>query len=400
MDASQYTRIRELFLAAEELPPGDQEAYLQREAGSDVDLLEEVLSLLAEHDPQAAQTEGQRVQSVTPPVVRRGQPEAAAMGPAAMGPGLTPPPQVVDSSLATPKVRDSAPAGTDRGLVTQQGALRTHASPRYNDTPRPRRKPSTIPMWAERTRKHRRRTSGWLWLAALLPTALVGFWTYRGVDTAMQRWIETKLEGAAENLSMATDRFLGDKAQLVQSWARQPMLRKSVQDLVELSRTDPSLDQMRSADQIGEIQVQLRELSGNADVKFVVWNDSFRVLASWLDDRGDVGNPVHPTGAANLARVMMGETVIYGPDRLTETTTGFTPETNAPVMAVIVPIRDDRQKIIGAMLVRGFSLYQEFNEIFARASISRRVGRLCHQSRCRHGDRKFSCQCVGHAEPI
>ena len=69
MDAARYNRIRELFLAAEEMAPGQQEAFLQIQTAGDVELLTEVVSLLAEHDPQAAQDEGECAQPVNVPGV-------------------------------------------------------------------------------------------------------------------------------------------------------------------------------------------------------------------------------------------------------------------------------------------------------------------------------------------
>ena len=42
MDAARYSRLRELFLAAEELPPGQQEAFLHVQTAGDSELFEEV----------------------------------------------------------------------------------------------------------------------------------------------------------------------------------------------------------------------------------------------------------------------------------------------------------------------------------------------------------------------
>lgn len=381
MDASRYNRIRDLFLAAEELPPGEQEAFLQIQTAGDVDLLEEVVSLLAEHDPQAARTEGDCAQPVSIPPTASVDPVGTAFeNPPKLNP-FSDVNQQLDASLVTPKDggtdnRTSHSHGSgsqlsdDRGLITKQGALRTHASPRYNDTPRPRTKtPSSLPIWDARTRKSRRRTSRWFWLAALLPTALVGLWTYHAVNSALRRSIEFKLESTVDSLAMAVDRFLVDESTLVQSWARQPVLRQSVSDLIKLAGTDPPVQAMRQAKQIDQIQEQLRELSGNQNVKFVVWNSTYRILASWLPDRADVGSLVHPSGAENLARVMAGETVLFGPERLVDAADGFVPETSDPVMGVIVPVQDTEGKTIAAMLVRGLETLANFNRIFSRVAI-------------------------------
>ncbi|HEY6640689.1 serine/threonine-protein kinase [Povalibacter sp.] len=48
--SSRWVRLQDLFDAAKDLPPAEQQAFLQREAGDDQELYDEVLDLLA-HDP-------------------------------------------------------------------------------------------------------------------------------------------------------------------------------------------------------------------------------------------------------------------------------------------------------------------------------------------------------------
>ncbi|MEO1619214.1 MAG: hypothetical protein AAFV88_25420, partial [Planctomycetota bacterium] len=68
MNADRYAKIRELFLAADELPRGQQESFLQEQCGEDQELYEEVRSLLGEHDEVSARIEGDSAkQPVIPP---------------------------------------------------------------------------------------------------------------------------------------------------------------------------------------------------------------------------------------------------------------------------------------------------------------------------------------------
>ena len=68
MDAARYARVRDLFLAAEELDPTKQEAFVKEQAGSDDELSAEVLSLLTEHDPESARIEGEKALPVPSPL--------------------------------------------------------------------------------------------------------------------------------------------------------------------------------------------------------------------------------------------------------------------------------------------------------------------------------------------
>ncbi|MFK8111676.1 MAG: serine/threonine protein kinase [Rubripirellula sp.] len=355
--------MRELFLAAEELPPKEQDAFLKLQTGDDSELLAEVRSLLDEHDAEFAQLEGERAMPVPTPTtslsttspVRRPQSvdhETTRQG---------------ESPDATHQSKRSKRKKAD---ITRHGAQRTHASPRRNDgSPSTKGSHSDL-LWADRARQSRRRTSGWLWLAALLPTALIGWWTYRQVEATMQQSVHNELKGVVDSIALASERFLNDKAQLIESWSRQPAIQSAIVELVDLAESRPPVEDLRGSDQHERILSQLQSLSGSDEVKFVVWSNTFTTISSWLTDRADVGNPVHPSGAANLARVMTGETVMFGPERLAEGTRGFVPETTLPVMAIIVPIRDSEDQIIAAMLVRGIEMFPEFNHMFNEVSIA------------------------------
>lgn len=363
MDAARYARVRELFLAAEELPPDQQADFLRIQTGQDQSLFDDVRSLLEEHDPESARLEGERAAPVLPPpgaqlpVNRRrtGAKKDVADKTTRRG-------ESKSSSLATQQNRRR---GSE---ITQHGAQRTHASPRHGDSESPKSS-ATSPLWAKRTRESRRSNSRWLWLAALLPTALIGIWTFFQVQSTIKASVRNELAGVADSVSLATRRFLDDRAQLVESWSRQPSVRKAIEELVEAAKKDDSPEALGKLNESAIIKSQLQSLSGHEDVKFVIWNDSYITVASWRDDRADIGTPVHHTGAANLNRVMRGETVLYGPQRMSET--DVAPEKvndDRPVMAIIVPIRNDDNKIVASMAVRGFGLFDDFNQMFAESA--------------------------------
>jgi hypothetical protein len=203
----------------------------------------------------------------------------------------------------------------------------------------------------------------------LLPTALVGLWTYQAVNSTLHRSIEFKLESTVDSLAITVDRFLVDEAALVQSWARQPALRQSIRELIELAGTDPSIETIRQAKQIDQIYDQLRGFSNNEDVKFVVWNANYRILASWQADRADVGSLVDPSGAESLARVMAGESVFFGPERLADNPDASDQQSSDPVMGVIVPVQNTQGKTIAAMSVYGLDTFANFDRIFSRVAV-------------------------------
>jgi eukaryotic-like serine/threonine-protein kinase len=366
MDAARYARIRDLFLAAEELPADDQVAFVRDQAGQDAELYDEVVSLLAEHDAECAKREGESAIPLPPlgPSIAASVTQAPSSV-AGGGPTTQTETKAKTKPSAANTAKTTARVGSGGATKTKAGAGRTHASPRHQDNGR--KKPASTTtgnaLWAHRRRQSQRRNSGWLWLAALLPTALIGWWTYRQVESMIRQSIQTELVGVVDSVAISADRFLNDKSELVLSWSRQPSLVEAIEELNFLVDERIAVEELRTAPQIDRIGEQLKEMSGNPDIKYVVWDDSYRTIASWTPDRMDVGTSVHPSGAANLARAMAGQTVVFGPQRLGRIE-GFEPETDAPVMAVIVPIKKSSGQVIAAMLVRGLSINADFNQIF------------------------------------
>ena len=376
MDATRYARVRELFLEAEELPSDEQLAFLQSNAGDDETLVSEVISLLNEHDAESARLEGERATPVQGPLV---SPSTVTQGglsgtdqqpksPTAKRLGK----QSQDTTKGGPKGRSSKPKSKPKSFsseVTQHGVQRTHASPRYHDD-EPGDESARIrnPFWDRRTRRNSRFNSGWLWVAAVLPTVLIGWWTYEKVEATQRASIKNNLSGLSNSFTLSTVGYLDDKANLVKSWSRQPNVRQAIIELVELAKQDDAAKALKEANQTELIRAQLQGLSGFEEVKYVIWDRAGTILASWQADRADVGTSIAPSGASNLARVMRGETVLYGPERLLDEGNGFIPETNDPVMANIVPVRDNKDRVVAALLVRGINMYKEFDTMFREAS--------------------------------
>jgi len=378
MGPERYARIRELFLAVEERPRDEQLKFLRREAGDDTALVDEVLSLLEEHDTERAIREGN---AAKPPQIPSTPPAAQAspddtvefddrLASASAAPFLPSQDPRADNGGSNEPVRRSRPAGVaprPGSELTHPGPSRTHASKRYrNDSSRSAGEAAGV--WKKRVRRQRRFNSGWLWLGAILPTVLIGCWTYRQANKAIERAAEKELQGLANSMALIVDRFIDDQARLVESWSRQPDVRDAVLELIEISKQEDSLAALKQAPQSEQIEAQLIALSSNEDIKFVVWDQKGTIIASWLDDRVDVGGKVTPQGAGNLARVMRGETVLFGPEVLQSDDTGFVPETDRPVMAIMVPVRDSDSEIVASMLIRGFDMFSDFDAILSQAS--------------------------------
>lgn len=320
MDAARYARVRELFLAADELSPQDQEGFLLAQTDADVELIEEVRSLLREHDPESAKREGDRPLPVSYPP------------------------------------RGTSKRGSPRVQLRSSDRVPDQATSR-----------SSVPnsrLWAQQARLSRRRNNKWLWLAALLPTALIGWFTYHRVNATMEQSVRDELRVIADSVSHASRRYLVDKTRLVQSWTRQTGIHAAVAELVKLADENSATEAVQGSLQADQIDSQLRQLSGAEEVKFVVWSDNYRALASTDEVVAPVGSMVAPRHAEMLARVMSGETVVLGPERSDNFTQPEEAPLDPPVMAIIVPVSDDDGRVIAAFQVRGIDMFDEFSRIF------------------------------------
>ena len=395
MDAVRYAKVRELFLEADELAPGERLAFLESKVGDDKDLLSEVLSLLDEHDAESAQLEGEMATPVQPPpsAMAAVVAEITRTGPAPSKPapsdsGESDSPGPLSASRPLSGSRPLSPAGESSGKsdhdrssqITQTGAQRTHASPRYSNESTVSPEQQSAIFWKQKTRRNRRLNSGWLWLAAVLPTALIGWWTFQQVASAQRAAIQNELSGLVNSVTLSTVSFLNDRARLVESWSRQPAIRQSIIELVEIAKQDDATEALKKASQTELIRQQLQELSGFEGVKYMVWDLSQITLASWREDRSDVGQLIPQSGAAALSNVWRNNTVLYGPGdlhqiELPETgfkeasaKTGDVLAARKPVMVNIVPIRDARDKVVAALMVRGIQMFDDFDKMFREAS--------------------------------
>lgn len=376
MDKVRYAKVRDLFLEAEDLPRDEQAAFVDGKCDGDRELADEVMSLLAEHDAGSAQREGERQVDVQAVLSQQSSDEGDAPG--------------SDLSLQRSAPSDAA-KDQNRSLIpdvsaTMINAQRTHASPRSSiegevastwkaTTP----KPDTI-LWAEQSRKARRINSGWLLAAAIFPTMLVGWLTYRTVRSLVDDNLRSVVSGIADGLQLTTRRYLDGDVALVESWAREGRVRGAILHLEGLARVDDPKPALKAAPEADVIMRELKLMSGKEDIKFVVWDRRGIVLASWLPDRADVGNSIVEDQANGLARVFRGQSIVFGPARLIKNTEGFQPETDLTVMAPIVPVFSESGQVVAALLVRGIGMFKSFDGVFRESALSTDVDVYCVDS--------------------
>jgi len=145
MDRERYQRVKEIYLAAQELPAPDRDRFLDRECGDDRELRREVERILADEPPatvalgapvqaQASRLVEQRVAEDTPAPGRRGiRPVWLALGilliVSLLGAALLLGPKPVDR----PTEEDAPPAGASPAESPPPPVDRSALGRRLND---------------------------------------------------------------------------------------------------------------------------------------------------------------------------------------------------------------------------------------------------------------------------
>ncbi|WP_153557234.1 serine/threonine protein kinase [Roseimaritima sediminicola] len=330
MTPEQYAVVRRLFHQAEALPVGERRAFVDGQT-TDPELRSEVLSLLEFHDAEAARAEGGTVRSKSGPTV------------VSQGTG-------------------------SQSLAEMPSAIR-------------------VAKASGQANRSLRRLRTWLplWLPVLLATVLLPM-VYVGGRRAAQQHRAARydqLQSTADAAAFALQQWVAAKRAQVAAWAQDPQLREHAFELVRVARQDspsqdsPSEDSPRQdlldSPVRDRLAAHVAALVG-VDVRYVFWNRNGTTLASWLEDAGDIGNPISAEGSAELSRAFAGEIVIHKPDYIEQPTKGFVPANDRPLMWLMTPLRDDNQHPQAVMLIRGIGLYDEYCELLRTFSFERTGG--------------------------
>ncbi|WP_404305223.1 serine/threonine-protein kinase [Neorhodopirellula lusitana] len=154
MDAERYRRIQDLFWEAESLQPAEWESTLLEQTEGDAALVREVISLLQEHNPEAASKEGNEALPVELPKGTDGwngddprdqnvkkrdlTSKGVTQTPRSQSPSSTSTGPIKDDSVAklSGKQRPGKPGPSrQNSSATIAGAQRTYAAPRSDVTP-------------------------------------------------------------------------------------------------------------------------------------------------------------------------------------------------------------------------------------------------------------------------
>ncbi|WP_430451166.1 serine/threonine-protein kinase [Rhodopirellula europaea] len=345
MDADRYQRVRDLFWEAEEIEEDAREKFIRDQASGDEELIREVLSLLAEHDPNAARVEG---------AAARPKP---GNGSVPFGTGLPTPRETTESEvirairsmsetasgaksdssadLSRSSTPGSMPSNASAGH-TVHAAQRTHAMPRH-DTNRPQpsrnRQRKTLTSIGPINRAKQYNWVVWLLTAVTIACIwVVAAWVDRRLQRQADSSIQRSLSLALNLSTIKVEQLLNRDKQFAIDLARQPGVRNAIrsrsQNLSPAELADSIDDQTQQfTNAVRNVNADRPELESHdlptfqpPDVIFfsrdlqpltiVFGNDRGRAVT----DEANIQLP--PDGAADLARALSGRTVLHAPSPL------------------------------------------------------------------------------------
>lgn len=314
MTPEQYAKVREVFQAAEELPPDRQRSFVLQQL-DDPRLQREVLSLLEYHDRELALAEGAT--------------------------------QRAEAGMTVVGQRRHASSKEPASLAELPSAVRVAQASQ---------------LFGKRRSWHR----FWPIFASIL-VALVASLIAVAVERAARSQLVTvrqvQLQTIARSVGLTVRQWAVGKQSMVQTCTRSPQLQEAVEALSLAGRSDSPRELLLEHPARTTVDAQLRAAFG-PQVRYVLWNRSGLTLASWQPDAADIGRMVPSDGLVEISRGFSGETLIHPPDRIEETTEGFEPEPMRPYMWVITPVRNPQGTVRAVLLVRGIGLRSELCEIF------------------------------------
>ncbi|MFG0288179.1 MAG: protein kinase [Rhodopirellula sp. JB044] len=412
MDAKRYQQIQDLFWAVEELPREDRDDFLARNAGDDQGLIDEVQSLLREHDPDAAQVEGRSARPVRLPgstkiglasmaddesgrlsVGSTDADETSATGAEyADRPDMrkTVPmerstPKRERAGGQTPKARSRSKPGNapttkkgqkgssrpDANQRTVSGAQRTHAAPRHPASRRRKRgrgqdsggrSTQTLPTSVGPSQ--RRFTWLPLWIAIIV-TGLVPIWIAAWMmgnnHIASQQVANEKLLASVLEQTRLRFESIIDHDQ----HRSERIARQASEGAILVDETNPYGDSSNAQTALDSFLAK-QPPKARDDWTFVVWDQKFRVVA--MSSTRDLRPEAMTARYAGLvARCLEHRPVFVGPsshphpgdetarDMIAEHGNGWMFPVTAP---------SDPSRVLGAVMITKMSLWPVVNEAF------------------------------------
>lgn len=327
MASPDHARVRDVFLAAIELPESQHSDFLNQQCGQDSELKQAVQRLINHHEPET-------------PILDCERPSAA-------------------TNEASDNQTTSTPGTLKFGKTVPVSA-------EYSQ-PALRRKTSAFRLLG------RSRIYGLLIIAASVSLLLLlGIWVRTALHNSASDSLQRTMQALLDEQVYAIETWLAAEERIVRSWTRSPEIVNCVDTLNKLTKQneDPS-SILADSPAAAELRSLLNRLtSSDGNFSYALWNREGTLIAdSEIANAAFLGNGTTEYGASLLSRVFRGETVLWLPSRAGFITRDFelTGDFPKPGIALIAPVFTDSQRPIAAMLIADTNMQPRFEKMLAEA---------------------------------
>lgn len=306
--------IRQIFLQAIELPDEQQSAFIKQQCAGNVDLFNEVTSLVAYHTQQ----------TLVPISPRRKSAETSAASSADT--------QTQQTHSKTPRLANRITANLTRKLGRDNVVMLAIA------------------------------------IISLAVFTVLSWYLDRSINRFVRGSVEASLNTLIKEERFSVENWLDAEFRIGNIWASNPTVVDAVHRVDSAFRAgDAQLDAMKTAsDELRQTLIKLA--SGTGELRYAVWNREHRLIADSDDPTPLIGNPSTPFGGSILSRIFQGQEVLWLLTNDGYITSGFKlPEKpTKPSLALVLPVTDSKETVpIAAILITVSGMQDRFESVFA-----------------------------------
>ncbi len=192
-------------------------------------------------------------------------------------------------------------------------------------------------------------------LAVILPVLIAALAIDHVTESFRKQVRVAALSELVEAKANAVQLWLEREQSISQTWADSPEVRRMVAELVAVAAAAPedslAMALIDSPQQL-ELEHELHDLSG-LDLRYAVWNRNLVTIADWSAEKTGVGVGVTPDGAARLTHVIDGQSEVVILSSADVITRNYPGVPGKPQLAMFLPVRNEANTVIAAMLVYG-----------------------------------------------
>lgn len=301
MTPERYARVKELFLQVCELDESERQSLLAEQCVGDVELRNEVESLLAHDNSQT--------------LIRTDDTIADFHA----GTVVQPVKRSVGHRLLT------------FGMLTKRLGPRGHLA-----------------------------LGAFLACGALMLTA---FFARRSIQTFQRELRADALQEILDAKSAGLEMWLEYEEEKVESWARSEELQRLANELIQFAvEANDDWQQVRDSPLQSLIEHEMHDLAGKV-VEYAIWDRRQFTIADSLAPQQLIGEGVTPFGASVLAAIFDGSSKVLPYDKNHTISKMDAIEDVQPHVGILAPIRDEDGRITGAILVHDVDAREQVSRI-------------------------------------